>query len=365
MSQDSSPLAALQALVWRAMERLPAGADALMRGARGLADAALSRPLPLRLLAGETGSGAGRLVLAGQGGSLDYFAHRFFASKASDTPDGTIDRGSIPKHLPEADLALCRLGRRAAARLEGRGVLLVPEAVGARLAVAPDGSSFAGANATARRNIRQVEKRGYTWTASHDPAAFEHFYDAMYVPFAKARYGELSFVRRREALRRRFRQGGLLEVRQEGRLVAAQVFQIMGQTIEMLGPGTPGGDPEPVRQGAFSALYIFAEAYARQQGLAWLDFGGSLPTLSDGVLKHKRGWGASIADRVEADHDIALYWKAASQPLLAFLRAHPLVVRDGHGLALLAVEGHAEPLPPGLNRILTVRAGASSGDLIH
>ena len=136
MSQAFSPLAAARTLAWRAIERLPPEADAVLRGARGLADAALSRPLPLRLLEGETGAGAGRLVLGGRGGSLGYFASRFFSGDPLDTGGGRIARRDVPERLPGADLAICRLKRRAAFGLEGRGVVRAPEAVGAHLAVA-------------------------------------------------------------------------------------------------------------------------------------------------------------------------------------------------------------------------------------
>ncbi len=341
-----------EALAFALFERLPPAADGILRRLRRTASVLDGRRLTTERRAGEGVNGPATLALAGKGASLAYVAERFLPTVATTAATAETTRGDLAAWLREAaagaDLAIAAVPRRTGVSLLRQGFTTVPEAVGARLAVQADGTTFKDASATARRNVRQVEKRGFAWSVTHDIGDFEHFYDRMYVPFARRRYGDLAFVRNRHALRRRFRHGGLLRIDEGGTIIAAQLFKREGDRVEMLGPGTLDGDPGPVKRGAFSALYVFAEAYAREQGLKWLDFGASLPALSDGVLGHKRGWGAEIEPRVEADRDLVLCWQKPTPALVAFLRAHPLIVHADAGLALLAAPDFAEPTPKGL-----------------
>lgn len=316
-----------------------------------------------------------RLLLAGDSAGARWLARRFLAGEPAFEAIGATSLLRLPRDLPAlaegVDLAVASVPRWLGRQAGPAPWLRVPEQVGARLAARPDGATYAGASKTARRNIELVRKNGLEWHVSHDPADFERFYDGMYVPFAQARYGELAFVRNRHALRRRFRQGGIFFVRRGEETIAGQLFQIEGPSLHMLGPGTPGGSSEPVKLGALAALYVAAAAYAEREGIPWLDFGGSSPSLRDGVLLHKRGWGAMLADRPESHTDLLVRWPSVGPAVAHFLAETPLVVRDGAGFsAVTAGDGSGPPASlrdklamPGLRRLHVLAAGSEPGRL--
>jgi hypothetical protein len=359
------------------IEHLPQAVDPWMRAAQRYLLPLWHRRVPLlRAEAPALPDGStGRLLLAGDSATARYLAKRFFTGEPVFEEVGATGLFGLPDALPrlaeDVDLVVATVPRWLGRGEGGERWLRVPESVGAKLAARPDGSTFAQASKTARRNIELVRKNRLEWSASHDPADFDRFYDEMYVPFAKARYGELAFVRNRHALRRRFRQGGLLFIRRDGEIIAGQLFQIEGDSIHVLGPGTPGGSSEPVKLGALSALYLAAAAYAEQNGIPWLDFGGSSPSLRDGVLMHKRGWGAMLADRPESHADLLVRWRSVTPTVARFLTETPLVIRDGDGFSAVAasdgagpIKGHAAALReklamPGLRRLHVLATGAA------
>lgn len=330
-------------LIGPLIEHLPQSVDPWLRAAQRYLLPLLRRRVPLLRASGPVLADGtpGTLLLAGDSATARYLAKRFFAETPAFERIGTASLLRLPAMLPAlaegVDLAVATVPRWLAGRSGDRLWVRVPESVGARLEAKADGSTFAGASRTARRNIELVRKNRLAWSVSHELADFERFYDEMYVPFAQARYGELAFVRDRHALRRRFRQGGLFWIRRDGEIVAGQLFQIEGPSLHVLGPGTPGGSSEPVKLGALSALYLAAAAHAEQNGIRWLDMGGSSPSLRDGVLLHKRGWGAMLADRPESHADLLVRWRSVTPPVAHFLAETPLVVRDGDGFSAVTV----------------------------
>lgn len=362
---------------WRLYERLPQGIDPLINSAQRCSAFFGNLRIPLHRVRGlvPDSDEPRALLIAGAPAALQYLVQHFFSAKPEWENTGSIPIHALPRVLreraPSVDLVAAQVQRSLAKRLFNEQFLHVPEAVGAQLAVQTNGTTFAGAHKTAKRNIEQVRKQQLGWRVSHHLADFERFYDDMYVPFALNRYGKLAFVRNRHALRRRFRQGGLIWITHEDEIIAGQVFQISNSVLHLLGPGTPQGSAAPVKQGAFSALYVFAAAYAQQRSLRWLDLGASMPSLRDGVLMHKRGWGAILTDRQESAHDLLLRWHNWSESLARFFADTPLIFRDQGALsALTAIREEQGLMPkaitdlqnkfsmPGLHRLYVIAANS-------
>jgi hypothetical protein len=310
--------------------------------------------VPLHRVCGSAqGSDKARsMLIAGAPTAVQYLVQRFFDAETAWQELGSTPIYALPRtlreHAASVDLVVARVQRPLARWLFDEGFVRVPEAVGAQLKVQTNDATFAGAHKTAKRNIEQVRKNQLTWCVSHELKDFEHFYDAMYVPFAIARYGESAFIRNRHALRRRFRQGGLIWIIQQDDIIAGQIFQVNKSVLHLLGPGTFQGSAAPVKQGAFSALYVFAAAYAQQKGLQWLDLGASMPSLRDGVLMHKRGWGAMLTNRHESAHDLVLRWNTFNPSLNQFFADVPLIFRDQEALSALMTLPDQEPITPKL-----------------
>lgn len=340
----------ISSIAWRLYERLPQGADALVASAQDYLKLFANLRVPLYRIHGPSPASdqPRTMLIAGVPASLQYLVQRFCGANPKWESLGSIPIYALPRVLreraPDVNLVAAQVQRLLAQWLFGEHFLHVPEAVGAQLEVRADGTTFASVHKTAKRNIEHVCKNALAWRISHQLADFERFYDDMYVPFARQRYGALAFVRNRHALRRRFRQGGIIWITHRDEIIAGQIFQIHKSILHLLGPGTPQGSPAPVKQGAFSALYMFAAAYAQQQGLRWLDLGASMPSLRDGVLMHKRGWGATLTERQESSRELLLRWGQWDDELARFFADVPLIFRDQNGLSALTAVPEHEPI---------------------
>jgi hypothetical protein len=67
--------------------------------------------------------------------------------------------------------------------------------------------------------------------------------------------------------------------------------------------------------------------------------GGSVPSLSNGVLRKKRDWGAAFVPWRDSHRDILIRWRTPTPPsITAFLRAVAPVFATPTGLAALAAD---------------------------
>ena len=82
-----------------------------------------------------------------------------------------------------------------------------------------------------------------------------------------------------------------------------------------------------------SATKKFLLDYAIEHGYRYLDLGRSRPQLMDGVLRHKKRWGARLLDSPKELAEFHLSWRVLTPAIAQWLRTTPLVIRDSGGLA--------------------------------
>ena len=226
-------------------------------------------------------------------------------------------------------------------------------------------------------------RSGLSWTTSVAESDFALFYDGFYVPFIRQRYPDSGASGGKEKLRKLFRRGFLLWIHQGEEKLAGAILTPDGEVLRWFVVGARTDGVDPVKSGALSAIYVFGIECARQHGFRWFDVGWSPPSLRDGVLSHKRSWGAMLIDSPRADYDTLFRWETFDDRLMAFLSENPLIFRDDGGLsAIVALPLDARPdlvtaraayrklAMAGLRRIYmvsasgwsAVRAGASAGD---
>lgn len=328
-----------------ARRHLLAGLDGALesaaRSAAALLPTVLCRPVPVVRL-----HGGGRSVLvAGEHPATAFVCRALLGAEVERESLQSVSPWRLPEVLPSlaggVDLVIARTPRLLAERLFSDSWLRLPEAANARLRVPAAGVAVRWPDKAAY-NVRRVRKGGFGWTVSADSSDFEQFFDTMLVPYVTLRHGDNAVVPSRQAMRRRFRRGGILWIERDGERVAGSVIEIAGDTLRQWALGARGGNEEWVRAGAFSALYVFGTEYARSMGLTWYDLGGGPPSPADGPMHHKLSWGAEICARPESRHDLVLHWPAGREDQAGFLAAAPLFVRDGSGLSLLLDAGGSD-----------------------
>ena len=115
-----------------------------------------------------------------------------------------------------------------------------------------------------------------------------------------------------------------------------------------------------------------------RQGLTELDFGGSVPSLADGVFRSKRAWGAIFEAYPDNHRNILMRWPTPLHPSVQrFLHTTPLIFESPAGLSALAARAPHGPvdtglvahlrhqlMPHGMRRLYVVQAAVEAGDTV-
>jgi hypothetical protein len=313
------------------------------------------------------------------GGGLP--ASLVFAGSPERTILDNVPLWALPRTLeqltPTVDLVMARVDALSARMLFGSSYLSVPAWVTMHLDVPHDLSLLTtGKHRKGLRNdLNRVTRNGLTCELSHCEAELDGFYHEYYVPYARQRFGEHAAIVSLRVFRRRFRHGGLVWALLDGERVAGANF-IHGRTVLRLEAlGTRGGDPRPVRLGAFVALCWAQIQHAHAWGCKEISFGPSSTVLTAGTLRYKRKFGARIVDGGYSARRL-LRWPKLNPTVLALLATAPLVfVEQGHPSAVRVLDvatpasrdevrqAHRFLRMPGLHRIHLLSGAGFADDV--
>lgn len=273
----------------------------------------------------------------------------------------------LRREAPRHDLVLALVPQVMVGRNSWPGWLRVPAVVDMRVVadeVHRRRKLGRGTVATAYRRWRQQR---FAAVLARDEASFDEFYDTMYLPFAHGRFGEAAFIRDRRSMRGVLgRGGGILWIEQDGRRVAARLVLQDGDTLHAMSVGA-AADPDAAEAGGvITATTVASVEHACRLGFRWIDLGGCMPWLTDGVLRNKRRWGAELTHR-RWQHKLLLVswerWNPAAAALLALAPVH----RAGNALLAIVAAGPDRGIPhedlelAGLDGLHIVADSAASG----
>jgi len=155
----------------------------------------------------------------------------------------------------------------------------------------------------AKKEIKVVENKNYTFDMLSVDGSFEEFYYEMLLPTISVRHKERAVISSFEVLREVMNHGFLLGVFSEGKwLGACMLVRESSTVLRFANGGYRAGDSELLKNSILSALQIEMVTFAKKNGFRWLDNGvcNSFPT--DGSLHYKMKWGAGYsAPKIEYD----------------------------------------------------------------
>jgi hypothetical protein len=211
-----------------------------------------------------------------------------------------------------------------------------------------------------RQDLRLIRKHRLGFIESHSEEELVEFFNTMYRPHGLSRHGPSAQLRSYSSVRHAMKRGALLWITCEGQKVAGVVLEFKNRRMLLSALGAAGGDESLLKKGVLAATYYFAMQYARAQGCPTVDFGGTRPSLHDGLLRYKRKWGAVIDPKPLNPFDTLVWWPILNPSVAAMLKATALVFRDRGALSALHLDS-GPPLPPeltrGLKRVRLVTAG--------
>lgn len=139
---------------------------------------------------------------------------------------------------------------------------------------------------------RKVRHHGLVGAHGADRRTAEEFYDELYLPYIRSRYGESAHPRSRREVLAAIRHGFVLKVLHDGEWIAGGACRVTANTVSVVAYGARGATETALELGAVSAVNYFLLEWARERGLRWVDLLRSRPHEQDGVFEHKRRWGA-------------------------------------------------------------------------
>lgn len=329
--------------------------------------------IPISILRGPTRPDGrlGTLLIAGDERAIEYLSSRFFVGdyrreRIAASPPWKLNR--VLKRLqPSVDLTIGRLDRVSARLLCGRDYLAVPEWISSSLTLPERMDDLTQGSYELRAEMQRIRRGNWTYEISHSTEDFASFYHSMYIPFTRNRFGTDGDVAGFYPLRRIFCQGGVLWLKHAGQIIAGNLFQRRRGVIRSVVFGTVNGVLEPVKAGAFAAMYLFLIKHAEETGYRCVYFGGSRPCLRDGVLRYKRRWGGTLVQPYYSYHDFLVRWTRFNKPVAFYFSHTPLIFRSQTGFSALYVVGskkqvtqlevnklHRSMWMPGLSKLLLV-----------
>src|SRR3990170_2383269 len=362
-------------LAWQVYEYLPVTSEDFIKRCFQYILPFKDLRIPIVILRGPTRPEGhlGSMIVAGAEHKVDYLIHRFFESEPQRESVGKVplwDLARTQKRLRNSvDLTIVHLDRLSARLFLGADYLAVPEWIGSTLMVPDDITNLTRGNTSLKTDLQIVHRNGLTYEVTRAEEDFEEFYYEMHVPFTRKRHGKQAFIRNVYWMRRAFRQGGLIWILLGSQRISGLLFRRRGNVLQSLAIGTANGEWEHIKAGANIATDLFLLEHAKKLGCKFIDFGGSRPSLNDGVLRYKRKWAVNLIDKRDIYYDFLVFWNSFSEPVNSFLSHTPLIFRDDGGLSAIKVIDSDVPLTkteteklhrsmwiPGLKRLYLVSA---------
>ncbi|MGH8249530.1 MAG: GNAT family N-acetyltransferase [Steroidobacteraceae bacterium] len=328
---------ALERSYWECMEFLESAANRRAR-AIVMSGAEKHSGLPLRVLY----FGSGNHLAWVQG--LLYREHRVLEEHSGLKVWNA--RSRIAQHRSAVDLVVADLPWPWQRLLTGQVMVEVPAWINQRMPLPGKWQDVFGQLRRSARgeDMRSIRKHRLEYRLVRDEEAVRRFYDELYVPHLTRRFGAAAYIEPAWKIAWCVETGTLMEIRRGGQLVAAQVLWGNRGSMHFLWSGALGEEFGSHSRGVFPALYYYGILHSFEQGCDEVDYCGSRPVLSDGIVQLKRRWGGRVFDGWSRDTLFIrpLHLRDANRELLA---RNPLIARRDGGLVGKLFFG-TEPVGP-------------------
>jgi hypothetical protein len=228
----------------------------------------------------------------------------------------------VQKLAGEGDLVVCELNEILRWSFNGLNIsFVVPQWIEQVLDEIdrPMEDILASLHKDLRRNLRNVEKQGFSHSLTQEKEDFDLFYYRMYLPYVTLRHeGKGLILDDYGKVHNEFVKGELILIKDGQDPVCGGLFHLDGEMCVGHLMGVLDGDFDLVKRGVNVALYWFVLHWAREQGAQCVDFGGSRAQTSNGGFKFKRQWGTHVSLN-KGRHTV---WSFYAQVLPEKLRDH-------------------------------------------
>jgi hypothetical protein len=179
---------------------------------------------------------------------------------------------------------------------------------------------------------RRIRKYGFSYAIIKESGEFNNFYYNMYLPLTQKRFGPIAQIQPYEEMKRIFSEGHLLQVIQDGKVIAGSLNIVRDEVLIGHRLGVLDGREDLIKMGAQSAVYYFTIRYSQDHHFKKMDLLESRPFFKDGVYSHKRDWGASVYPNDKSRSWLYFFYPRCSEKTISFFRNNPLITHVKAGL---------------------------------
>lgn len=295
-----------------------------------------------------------RLVHIGEANRGRAFIEGLFGHVPQRKAIGRAFCWSWPRRLPPAalpcDLLLVETNRLRAGHFRRAGFFMVPEWVEfGRQVVADLASRYRGASKSLKSDLNKILSSRFSVAVTRDARDFEAFYDEMYLPHARQRFGEAVIIKGKRSLRKDFHAGFLLLLKDGDKAIAGALVREEGSVITETTLGVLAGADAFLRMGVSGAIDYHLLDWAATHNKTFLKVGHTRPFPRDGVYRNKRKWLMAVSPDLDGVMDMAVQIRRFDRVMATIFRACPFVFQTPRGLAIFC--GHDGPLPAGKEEI--------------
>ena len=193
-------------------------------------------------------------------------------------------------------------------------------------------------------DLRKIRDNALECGITRDEQRFDDFYQNMYLPYVKGRYGNCALLPSREILKSQLDDGNLILVKKKGEYISGMLLNYGGARPSLRVLGVRDGNRDLVRDGAISAAFEFSLEHLETKGCRKVNPGPSRAFLHDGVLRFKRKWSQTISPSMAGKFLMKVTYDTAATR--AFLQNNPFIFeRFGQLRGAVFLNGGSPPAP--------------------
>lgn len=284
------------------------------------------------------------LLFFGKKESLAYLSDIVYENEPSIKINSTVFIWSIKKKIDfyskDADLIVVKTDRFFSHFLNKKGFIIIPEWIEMSMTIQKNFNNLSETlGSSAQKDIHTIQKYDLAYEISQDVEKLDFFYFNMCLPYMMKRHGNLALLDMidYENVKRNFRRGFLLFVKEKEKYIAGSIIIIRKKTAYPVYMGILE-DNVYLRHGVGAALYYFPFVWAMENGIKNINFGNTRTFLNSGDFQFKRKL-KMTAKRSNIFFGIygLMMNPNSKENALNFLENHPVICTNGVELKGLIV----------------------------
>lgn len=184
----------------------------------------------------------------------------------------------------------------------------------------------------ARNDVKRIKKIGYCYEISDDPDMLLFFYNRMFLPYIKMKYGSEIPSSYYEYIKTLLQRDSVLLVKDDDKFVCGGLIEKHGKKAQLPSMGILDGNLEYLEKSASAALFYFHIIAAKENGINLLNYGDAHPFLNDGGFQFKRKWGMYVTVSNFQFGVFGFRFNNLNNSVLSFLTNNPFIFLDKDNL---------------------------------